>query len=114
MLAPNKAGNLANFRASCGSTRAKDIDLTAGKLCIELAPKGHCLRLPNEGPPLTWSKPLALPVAERWRLCCVVMPLRMRGAHLAERTRPLITGKGQSSAVPGIERLKKLVWYDSD
>lgn len=99
MLAPNKAGNLAIFRASCGSTRAKDIDLAAGTSCIELAPKGHCLRLLSEGPPSTRSMPLALPVAVRCRLRCVVIPLRMRGAHLADSSRPLITVYGQSSAV---------------
>ena len=32
MLAPRIAGSLAIFSASWGSTRAKDIDLTAGTL----------------------------------------------------------------------------------
>jgi hypothetical protein len=101
MLAPSNAGNLAIFKASCGSTRAKDIDLTAGTLCIELAPKGHCWRLPSEGVPSTRSSPLALAVAERCRLRRVVMPLRVRGAHLAESARPLITVYDQSFAVLG-------------
>lgn len=102
MLAPNKAGNLAIFRASCGNTRANDIDLVAGTLCIELAPKGHCLRRPTEGHPPVQSRPLALAVAERCRLRCTTRPLLMRGAHLAESTRPLITVRGQSSAVLGL------------
>ena len=67
MLAPNKAGNLAIFNASCGNARAKDIDLIAGTLCIELAPKGHGFRVPSEGTLSTLSRPPALPVAARWR-----------------------------------------------
>jgi hypothetical protein len=65
MLAPSSAGNLAIFKASCGNTRAKDTDLTAGTLCIELAPKGHWLRLPSEGAPSARSSLPALAVIER-------------------------------------------------
>lgn len=113
MLAPNRAGNLAIFRASCGSTRAKDIDLTAGTLCIELAPKGHCLRLPIEGLPSAWSRPPALLAALWCKRRCVVMPLRARGAHLEARTLPLITLEGQSSFTDSesLHRdLEDLVW----
>lgn len=84
---PNMAGILTSFMASFGSIRAKEIDRTAGTLCIEFEPTGQA-RPRRAAPLFARSRPPVLdPALWTWRARC---PFRNSGPSLWERILPLM------------------------